>query len=99
MNAALNSGAFALFEKGLLIEEVASKLDRASSTVETYLSCYLKKQGASDPSPWVDQPTVELIEAACIELGLERLKPIYLKLDEKVSYGQIKIVIQCMENA
>lgn len=98
MNVAINSGAFALFESGMTTEEVAKNLCRATSTVESYLACYLRNEKITDPSKWVDQRTAKLIKSAGDACGWEYLKPIFLKLDEKVPYGEIKIVKQCLRN-
>ncbi len=98
IRAAMNSGAFELFDSGMTIEQVAVKLERARSTVESYLERYLSHKGVTDPSAWVDPSRAELIKSAGDECGWELLKPIFLKLEEKVSYGEIRIVGQCLRN-
>lgn len=50
MIAALKTDAFALFEKGLPVEEVASQLELSSLQTENYFSCYLNNQRSSDSS-------------------------------------------------
>ena len=96
--AAINSDAFELFDAGMTVEQVAIKLERATSTVDTYLVAYLSHKRVTDPSVWVEQSRVELVKSAGEECGWKLLRPIFVKLEEKVPYREIKIVRQCVRN-
>ncbi len=91
--------AFPLFKSGKSIAQVAAEMERAESTVNGYLGQYLRHEQITDPSPWVDQATVEHVRQAIEEVGGERLTPIFEQLDGKVSYDQIRIAATCLANA
>lgn len=88
--------AFDLFKQGLDIDEVAERLDRARSTVVKYLGEYIQQEQAMDPTPWVDPAVAARIEAAVEEVGGERLKAIFERLDGQVSYDDIRVVMWCL---
>jgi ATP-dependent DNA helicase RecQ len=91
--------AFEFFRNGASIEEVMSKLNRARSTVASYLCEYLRHDLILDPSPWVDSVTARRIETAIEEIGpQQRLAPIYEHLGGQVSYDNIRIVAACLRN-
>jgi ATP-dependent DNA helicase RecQ len=91
--------AFEFFRNGASIEEVMSKLNRARSTVLSYLSEYLRHDLVLDPSPWVDSVTARRIETAIEEIGPQpRLAPIYEHLGGQVCYDDIRIVAACLRN-
>jgi len=92
--------AFACFADGLSIKETAVKLDRALSTTSSYMMTYIRHQQICDPSPWIDAAVIEKINAIVSELETDpewggRLKPIFVKLDEQVTYEDIRIVLAC----
>ena len=91
--------AFDLFRGGQTVEQVASALNRARSTVLGYLGDYLRTEAICDPSPWVDDATIQRVSAAVAQVGTERLKPIFEQLNGEVPYDQIRIVIECLRNA
>ena len=74
-------------------------MGRAESTVCGYLQQFIRHEGVSDPSPWVDAKTVARVRKAIEELGGERLKPIFEHLAGEVPYEKIRIVAGCMANA
>lgn len=85
--------AFPYFEQRLPLEEIASKLGRVQSTVLDYLEQYLAYKNSCDLSPWVDEADVLRVRAAIEAVGLARLKPIFLHLEEQISYNVIRVVI------
>lgn len=90
--------AFALFDDGKTIEEVAAEIDRAPSTTSGYLARYISENGITDPTPWVDQDALEKIHAAAQEVGsLERLAPIKELVGDGISYEQIRAAIECLK--
>jgi ATP-dependent DNA helicase RecQ len=90
--------AFEHFRRGASIDEVMQRLSRARSTVYGYLNEYLRHEQVTDPSPWLDAATVRRIEMAIDEVGAQRLKPIFDRLDGQVPYDQIRIVATCVAN-
>jgi len=89
--------AFPFFEQGLPIADVAEKIGKAVSTTAGYLDQYIVHHKVTDPSPWVDAATAKSITAAIEKVGVKPLKPIFVELDEKVSYDQIRVVLSCLK--
>ena len=89
--------AFPFFEQGLSVSDVAEKIGKAVSTTARYLDQYIVHNKITDPSPWVDAPTAQLITAAIEKVGPKPLKPIFVELDEQVPYDQIRVVVACVE--
>ncbi|MBA3315403.1 MAG: DNA helicase RecQ [Planctomycetota bacterium] len=97
----LSAGAlasFPLFRTGISVEEVAARLDRSVSTVQRYLVDYLRAERVMDPTPWVDQATADRIHEAASAVGTDMLRPIRERLGEDVSYGAIRVVVECLRN-
>jgi len=91
--------AFPHFQAGQSITETAKVMARAESTVYGYLNQFIQHEQITDPSPWVEEATVQQIRAAIDTVGVERLKPIFEHLGGEVSYDQIRIVASCLANA
>jgi ATP-dependent DNA helicase RecQ len=91
--------AFPHFKAGLSIAETAVQMARAESTVRSYLDQFIRHEGVTDPSSWVDEATVQRIRSAIEAVGNERLKPIFEHLGDEVPYDQIRIVASCQANA
>ncbi len=91
--------AFPHFKAGVSIAETAQKMARAESTVQGYLSQFLRHEQITDPSPWVDNGTAQRIHAAIDAVGNERLTPIFEHLGGEIPYDQIRIVASCLANA
>ncbi|MCK5540015.1 MAG: DNA helicase RecQ [Deltaproteobacteria bacterium] len=90
--------AFACFGEGLSIEATAAKMERAHSTTSGYLNTYIRHLKITDPSPWVSVENTNKIETVMAELGPAPLKPIFIKLEEKISYDEIRVVFECLKN-
>jgi ATP-dependent DNA helicase RecQ len=90
--------SFPLFDEGLAIAEVANKMERAESTTRGYLCEYIRFKKITDASRWVDTETITKVSAVVNHIGIGPLKPIHIALDEKVSYDEIRIVVECMKN-
>ncbi|MEM9186923.1 MAG: DNA helicase RecQ [Planctomycetota bacterium] len=90
--------AFKFFREGQSIEETASAMGRARSTVVGYLNQYLRQEQVGDPAPWVDASTARRVEDAIDEVGLKGLKPIYEQLGGEVDYDAIRVVATCVAN-
>jgi ATP-dependent DNA helicase RecQ len=85
--------SFVHFRQGKSIAEVGRLLDRAESTVREYLCTYIHTQHPDRIDKWVDPAIQERIAAAAREHGTQRLKPIFLALNQEVPYDLIRIVL------
>jgi ATP-dependent DNA helicase RecQ len=85
--------AFEMFSRGESIERVAEKTGRAPSTVCGYLVEFIQTRQGQQITAWVDEETVNKVTDAAEDLGTDYLKPIYERLNQKVSYDHIRIVI------
>jgi ATP-dependent DNA helicase RecQ len=83
---------FVLFRKGMAVEEVMQKVGLARSTVMGYLEGYVRAERPDSIAAWVDRVTYERVREAARQVGLDRLKPIFLALGEKVAYDEIRLV-------
>jgi ATP-dependent DNA helicase RecQ len=92
------SQAFPLFAKGQNVEQVAATIGRARSTVSNYLAEYIEHERVVDPSPWVDEETLEQVRRAAQSVGWDRMKPIFEILRGAVSYESIRIAAACLRN-
>ncbi len=90
--------AFALFATGKSLEAVQQATGRAASTAAQYLFEFIQEHRITDPTPWLDAETCRHIGQAGLQVGTERLKPIFDALDGQFSYDQIRIAIQCLRN-
>jgi len=91
--------AVPFFRQGHSVQQVAEQMNRATSTVFGYLAEFIRHEQITDPSPWVDPAAVRRVAEAARQVGTERLKPIFEMLDGQVSYGQIRIVVLCLNEA
>jgi ATP-dependent DNA helicase RecQ len=85
--------AFEMFSRGESLQCVAEKTERAPGTVCGYLVEFIQNRPAQHINAWVDEETVNKVADVAEELGTVYLKPIYERLNQKVSYEQIRIVI------
>jgi len=85
--------AFPHFREGKSIAEVAQMLGRAESTVREYLCAFIHETRPERIDAWVDPPTQERITAASRVHGSQRLKPIFLAMNQEVPYDAIRIVL------
>ena len=95
--SSIASRYFELFDEGLGVDEVAMQLDRAQSTVSTYLEQYLHARNIDDPHQWVDSKVVNQINKAIQQVGASPMKAVFEYLDGNISYADIRIVIACRQ--
>lgn len=86
---------FPLFDRGLAIDEVMSRIQKARATTVEYLCEYIQDKELTDPTQWVDQELVTKVEQAVDEVGMAKLKPIFLHLESKIEYDYIRVVTTC----
>jgi ATP-dependent DNA helicase RecQ len=85
--------AFQLFRKEIVIEDVMHQTGKARSTVSDYLCQFIREEKPASIATWVPKETYDRVAAAAQQVGTERLKPIYLALEERVTYDQIRLVL------
>jgi RecQ family ATP-dependent DNA helicase len=90
--------ALKLFRDGVGIEEVGRRLQRARSTTLGYLHQYIRLDGITDWSRWVDPEAGRRIELALPHMTDNRLKPLFEFLQGEISYDDIRIVLLCLGN-
>lgn len=89
--------AFPLFDLGHSIEQAMSRLGRARATTVEYLCDYILDQEKEDPARWLEASVIERVEHAIDEVGMQRLKPIYLHLNSEIEYDFIRVVCACRQ--
>jgi ATP-dependent DNA helicase RecQ len=85
--------AFPHFREGKSIAEVARLLDRKESTVREYLCTYIHETRPKEISAWVAPGTEAIVTTAARQHGSQRLKPVFLALNQEVPYDVIRIVL------
>ena len=83
---------FQMFLKGASVAKVAEKVGVSTSTVTEYLAEFIQLEKPASIFGWVPEDVCERVAAAAEMHGTARLKPVFLELNEEVSYEQIRIV-------
>ncbi|WP_371357227.1 RQC domain-containing protein [Hydrocoleum sp. CS-953] len=81
-----------LYKKGLTINAIANERGLKSSTIASHLAELIEKEQPVDIDRLVKPEIQTEIMAAIEEVGDEKLTPIYEYLQERYSYGEIKLV-------
>ena len=89
--------AFELFRRGASVAEVLEKTRMSPSTVTGYLADFILAEQPASIFRWVPEDVCERVAAAAEIHGPARLKPIFLELNEEVSYDHIKIVLAFLQ--
>ena len=97
MNAT-RSLAFQLFRDNAAIEDVIHQTGRSRATVTDYLADYIRQEKPASVDAWVTPVLYERIALAVKEHGGAKLKPIFIALEEKVSYDDIRVVVSHLSN-
>jgi ATP-dependent DNA helicase RecQ len=82
-----------LLSEGRTFEEIAQTRARQYSTVIGTVANLIETGQLTWRAEWVASPMLALIEAACSQLGVERLKPIKDALPAAVSFEDIRLVV------
>ncbi len=85
--------AFALFRAEVSLKQAAQILNLATSTVVGHLADWIRLEKPTSIETWVSEPTYQRVAQAARQVGMERLKPIYLALGEAVPYDAIRLVV------
>lgn len=87
------AAAFELFRTGAAVEDVMHTIGRTRSTIMDYLADFIQQEKVADISAWVPRDVYDQVAIEARKAGLERLKPIFLALNEKVPYDLIRLVV------
>ncbi len=85
--------AFGMFVKGATVDEVAVATGRAPSTAWAYLQEFVERSPAHPIDAWVSPETQSTVAAAAKVVGTAYLKPIYDRLEGKIPYEHIRLVV------
>jgi len=85
--------AFQLFAHGATVDQVTTITGRAPSTTWGYLAEFIQTHRPERLDNWIEQKTYRAIAAAVDHAGTAYLKPLFERLEGKVSYDQIRVVV------
>lgn len=85
--------AFNMFHRGASVQEVAEQMSRSPNTVIQYLVEYIQAEQPASIAPWVLDTVYRRVQDTIREVGADRLKPIFVALNESVPYDQIRLVV------
>ena len=94
--SAKKSLAFKLFRGGASVEAVVKQTELTQSTINEYLAEFVATEKPASIFGWVPEDVCERVAAAADIHGTGRLKPVFLELNEEVSYDHIKVVFAFM---
>ena len=87
------SQAFKLFREGSAIEDVMHQTGRARLTVMDYLAEFIRQEKPESVAAWVTPDVYERVAAAVKQHGGGKLKPLFVALEEKITYDEIRVVV------
>jgi ATP-dependent DNA helicase RecQ len=85
--------AFDLYRDRAAVEDVMHQTGVARSTASDYLAEFVDRYRPADVSVWLPNEVLARVKDAVKEVGDERLKPIFEKLNGEVPYDQIRIAV------
>jgi ATP-dependent DNA helicase RecQ len=91
--SARHTPVFQLFRKQASIEDVMRQMNYQCSTALGYLRDYILTEKPASIETWVPRAVYQRVQEAARQVGMQRLKPIYLALGEQVSYDDIRLVV------
>jgi ATP-dependent DNA helicase RecQ len=85
--------AFESFQNMEEIDSIVEKIGRSKATVIEYLCEYINSTNREDYKIYITDDEVHKVSLASKKVGRDRLKPIFLELNEEVSYDIIRIAL------
>ena len=79
--------------EGRTLEEIALMRGRQVSTIASAVANLLETGQVEFQSGWVSKEKQSVIEAACAQVGMERLKPLKDIVPPEITYDEIKLVV------
>ncbi len=89
--------AVTLFREETALQDVIHQTQRSESVIVKYLCDYIHEEKPPQIECWVPSEVYQHVATVARKVGLDRLKPIFIELNEKVSYELIRIVVTHME--
>jgi ATP-dependent DNA helicase RecQ len=94
---AVKAQAFELFRQGRSLDDVKHLTGRAPSTTCAYLAEFIAQEKPASIKPWVDDTTYRKVRDAAATVEQRLLSPIFQRLDGRVPYDTIRLVIAHLE--
>jgi ATP-dependent DNA helicase RecQ len=91
--------AFELFRMGWSVDDVKHKINRARSTTYEYLKEFVQLEKPAQISCWVSDEIYRKVAAVAATMEDRRLTPIFERLDGRVPYDVIRLVVAHLEVA
>jgi ATP-dependent DNA helicase RecQ len=82
-----------LLAEGRSIEQIATLRGRQVGTVVGMIANLVEKGEVEFQAAWVDKDRTAMIQAACAQFGLERLKPLRESLPPEITFEEIRLVV------
>jgi ATP-dependent DNA helicase RecQ len=89
--------AFRLYRNGDAVADVAHQTGLTRSTVTEYLAEFVRAERPASILQWVPEAVCERVAVAAAIHGTARLKPVFLELNEEVSYDAIRVVFAFLD--
>jgi len=90
--------AYARFDRGESLANVADAVGKPSERVLEYLLDYLREKKLTSPEPWVHVHSYERISDAVKRVGIARPISILRELEGAATYDEVQISIACIKN-
>ena len=82
-----------MLAQGTNVDDVMQLTGLARSTVFGYLVEYVQLERPASIAPWVDSSAYREVVQVAAETGSGFLKPIHEKLEGRIGYEQIRVVL------
>jgi hypothetical protein len=86
-----------LFRMGWSVDDVKHKINRARSTTYEYLKEFVQLEKPAQISCWVSDEIYRKVAAVAATMEDRRLTPIFERLDGRVPYDVIRLVVAHLE--
>ncbi len=94
---AVKAQAFELFRQGRSVDDVKHLTGRWRSTIYGYLAEFIAQEKPPTIKSWVDDATYRKVRDAAATVEQRLLSPIFQRLDGRVPYDTIRLVIAHLE--
>jgi ATP-dependent DNA helicase RecQ len=91
--------AFDLFRRRTPLEAVMKRLGLGRTAVCFLLCEFIRAERPASLAPWLDEEVYLRVTSAARQVGTGRLDPIFVFLDKKVSFDDIRMVLAHLESA
>ncbi|WP_020472176.1 DNA helicase RecQ [Zavarzinella formosa] len=89
--------SFSLFREGSSLDDVIHQTKLTRTTISDHLADFIRLEKPKSIDEWVPPDVRKRVTNMAEELGTARLKPVYLALNEQVSYEMIRAVFAFMD--